>query len=210
MFNFFLKLKNQRSKITWLLAELLTIFIGVYAAFLLDNYKTARKNELRKVQFLTAMREEFMHYSQINRENVPIIDSVFTDFVYHYEKGNMPLPKPIHIAAGTRTNIWETTLQTGAMEILDIHFIFEMTNYFSNRSILMDEWISLRRLSELYIIPNAQKDITEFYNTESGEFKEEYYWYYESIVRIQNLTHRLYGMTDSLLLEMNSQLEQLN
>ncbi|MCK4226508.1 hypothetical protein KAX29_06425 [candidate division WOR-3 bacterium] len=198
---------NFRSNLVWLIAELLVVFIGVYGAFIFDNYRTNKQDEYRKQQIYTALKEEFTFSSEGMKQVVPLLGGIVTEFKSEYEEGKMPKPRRFHFVIGIRTDIWEAVLQSGALELIDVKLVFQLSNYYSFIRFAAEECKNFDRLIQQYIIPNADKNIEEFYNIKTKKFNRKYLWYLESLDNMNNYMNRIQKMTDSLLVEINNCVE---
>ncbi|MCK4420364.1 hypothetical protein KAW48_01105 [candidate division WOR-3 bacterium] len=198
---------NYRGKSVWLIAELLVVFIGVYAAFIFDSYRTNKQNEYRKQQIYTALKEEFTFTSEGMKQAVPLLDSIVTKLKNEYEEGKMPKPSRFHFVIGVRTDIWEAVLKSGALELIDAKLVFQLSNYYSFIRFAAEECKNFDRLIQQYIILNIDKNIGEFYNIKTKKFKGKYSWYLESLDNMNNYMNRIQKMTDSLLVEIDNYVE---
>jgi len=198
---------NYRGKSVWLIAELLVVFIGVYAAFIFDNYRTNKQNEYRRQQIYTALKEEFTFSSEGMKQAAPLLDSIVTKIKNEYEEGKMSKPSRFHFVIGIRTDIWEAVLKSGALELIDVKLVFQLSNYYSFIRFAAEECKNFDRLIQQYIIPNTDKNIEEFYNIKTKKFKRKYSWYLESLDNMNNYMNSIQKMTDSLLVEINNYLE---
>ncbi|MFB0515091.1 MAG: hypothetical protein ACETWG_00620, partial [Candidatus Neomarinimicrobiota bacterium] len=157
-----------------------------------------------------AFAEEFSVLSRAYRQGVPVLDSLITAFLSDYERGHMPKPMRLHLAIGSQSSVWDAAVQSGALEILDVDLIFQLSSYYSFKNLVNDEFISFRRLTEQYVLPNLDKRSEEFYHTETKEFKEKYRWYLDSMRILREYTHRVQEMTDSLLADIQRYTELEN
>jgi hypothetical protein len=192
-------LKARGKQWTRLIAELVIIFIGVSAAFVLDNYQSERKENFRRQQIYAAFLEEFNTMSRVYTQVVPLIDSLTTTFISEYEQGKMPKLKRLHLAIGSQTDVWDAAIQSGALEILDVDLIFQLSSFYAFKGLVNDEFASFRRLTEQYILPNLDKGSEEFYDSRAKELKEQYRWYLDSMHVIRDYIGQVQKMTDDLL-----------
>jgi hypothetical protein len=200
--------RTWRSKLLWLLAEMFVIFFGVYTAFLLDNHQAYRKDKEREQQFLIAMSEQLTQYAWTNERMLPMIDSLCTEFIDAYDKGDMPRPRWLRISSGSRTSVWEAAIQSGVLDVVDVDLLMKIQDYYSGRSTLMDNFITFRRLLEQSILPNANKGLSEFYDLKTKELKDKYIWYLESMVGIRDVANQVGQSTNSLLVELQEHLKR--
>ena len=118
--------RTWRSKLLWLLAEMFVIFFGVYTAFLLDNHQAHRKEKEREQQFLITMSEQLTQYARTNERILPMIDSLCTEFIDAYDRGEMPRPQWLRISTGSRTSVWEAAVQSGVLDVVDVDLLMKI------------------------------------------------------------------------------------
>ena len=84
-------------KLGWFAIEVVIVFIGVYAAFQLDQWQAEQRIEERKVQAYGALHQLFSeYYTQPLRSTSRWIDSVYVEgFLTPYEQKEQPMPIPI-------------------------------------------------------------------------------------------------------------------
>ena len=141
------------------------------------------------------------------KQAVPLLDSIVTKFKNEYEEGKMPKPSRFHFVIGIRTDIWGAVLKSGALELIDVKLVFQLSNYYSFIRFAAEECKNFDRLIQQYIIPNIDKNIEEFYNIKTKKFKGKYSWYLESLTNMNNYMNRIQNMTDSLLVEIDNYVE---
>ena len=202
------KYKNLLNRIILLFAELLIIIIGITIAFQCDNYRSNKLENKRKKLIYTALMEEFMNKSENVKHGVSLVDSFVTRFIGDYELERMPELQPHHITVNLRTDIWDASLQSGALEILDVKLIFQFTDYYQYLEMFDAVTKRIDRLMEQYIIPNSDKGIAEFYNTNTKKLKSKYTWYLESLENLKNYAYQVQVKTDSLLVEIQNHVEK--
>ena len=200
--------RTWRSKLLWLLAEMFVIFFGVYTAFLLDNHQAHRKEKERERQFLITMSEQLTQYARTNERILPMIDSLCTEFIDAYDRGEMPRPQWLRISTGSRTSVWEAAVQSGVLDVVDVDLLMKIQDYYSGRSTLSDIFLTFRRLLEQNFLPNANKGISEFYDMKTKELKDKYIWYLESMYAIRDVANQVGQSTDSLLVELQEHLKR--
>ena len=199
---------NWRKRLSWLAAELFIIFIGVFLAFQLEQYRASRVVNERKMQIYSALAEEFTVASEAMPGAVSLLDSAVTTFIQDYEDGNMPIPERIHWVMGNKSDVWEASLQSGALELFDIHLLFELSHFFSYVRFVAEESKRLDRLVEQFIIPNADAGKEEFYNVETKNLRKKYMWYIDLFVNLNTYMQNVQKMTEDLKVKIDQYLQQ--
>jgi hypothetical protein len=179
----FLKLtKSAKTLITrfgWLFAELIFIFLGLYGAFLLERIHDDKMDLLRKHQIIEALVGEFEGYEQeLGTAYETLSDSYATPFFSKYASGEKPFPNQIQYGSIARVNtgIWEALLQSG-IEVLEIELIQKIQTFFKKLQDFLDLFARFENLNTTYIIPEADRNASYFYETEGIELRDKYKWY---------------------------------
>ena len=189
------------NKLSSLVLELIIVFVGVYAAFLLDDFKTQKRNEKRRNQIYQSLYEEIFQGSSSMNTSFGMLDSlVFTPYLTSYDKGLMPTLKPLFIgSANYSTRKWEAILSTGGIEILNLEMIEEMEEYYFQVHLLIEQMKKMESLCIQQLLPNLEKERTEFYNLQTKKLKEKYYWYIQTLSSMQELTKKIVIKNKKLL-----------
>lgn len=187
-----------------LLAELLVVFAGVYAASLLDDRRAERKDLERRRQALMAMHEQFAEIqSEFAREGTGLAATVDT-FEARYRRGETPRPFPLSFTAGADASLWEALLaSSGDVMPTDLIVQVEVVNGYMRA--MMDGALRLRDLSDRYIIPNASADLATFY-TADGRLRPEYRWYLQGLVYMRDRMTSLTVHIDSTRIRIDDAL----
>ncbi len=180
---FFLKLtrsaKTLMTRFGWLFAELIFIFLGLYGAFLLERMHDDEMDLLRKHQIIKALVGEFEGYEEeLGVAYETLSDTYATPFFSKYASGEKPFPNQIQYGSIARVNtgIWEALLQSG-IEVLDIELIQKIQIFFKKLQDFLDLFSRFESLNTSYIIPEADRNASYFYETEGIELRDKYKWY---------------------------------
>lgn len=189
------------NKIIALLLELIIVFIGVYAAFLLDDYKIQKRNENRRNQIYKSLYKEIDQGSKNMNITFRKLDRlVFTPYLESYEKNLMPTLKPLLIgSASYSTRKWEAILSTGGLEVLNLEMIEEMETYYFQINLLIEQMKKMEFLCIQQLLPNLDKDKSEFYNLKTKKLKDKYHWYIQSLGSMQKKAREIMSENKKLL-----------
>jgi len=199
-------------RISWLAAECLVVFIGVYLAFLLEGYRTAQQNEQKQQQIYSALYTIFDGMSS-DLDNANSFQRDFADpFLEAYENGEMPRPRPLPFAgSGFSTDSWSAMLQAGGINLLDVSFILRIEEFYGGARFIDKQLGNYNRLSNQILLPNAEADLDTFYDTETGSIRPQFSWYIEFMRTFPNSIERLNEGAGDILtaLEEKMNAEQL-
>tara|TARA_B110000003_G_scaffold276544_1_gene323740 strand:+ start:5636 stop:6334 length:699 start_codon:yes stop_codon:yes gene_type:complete len=179
----FLKLtrsaKTLVTRFGWLFAELIFIFLGLYGAFLLERMHDDEMDLLRKYQIIKALVGEFEGYEEeLGVAYETLSDAYATPFFSKYASGEKPFPNQIQYGSIARVNtgIWEALLQSG-IEVLDIELIQKIQIFFKKLQDFLDLFSRFESLNTSYILPEADRNASYFYEKEGIELRDKYKWY---------------------------------
>jgi hypothetical protein len=200
------RISGVRKHLGWLLAELLIVFVGVYAAATLASYQEQQRAEQRKQQLtglllkqLSENAEPFLSFTEAAEENLK-------GLIELHESGQLPekmphphIPPLISMAFGTEG--WLALLQAGGIELLDVEVIEAMEDLMDELRFLDDTMRRWRQLVDQLLIPNATQPASEFYDLTTKRLNRKYEWYlsfqqafiscsrntYEQMLRVQKI-----------------------
>jgi hypothetical protein len=100
--------------------DLLIVFVGVYAAFLLNRYDTYRRDEQRRLQILDSLEHEVSGNVRDFKNDLAEVEPELADFKRDLADGKMPhfgivMTNPSYDASDDAT-----LLQAGGLELLDV------------------------------------------------------------------------------------------
>ncbi len=112
--------KRWLKKIAEWMVDLVIVFVGVYAAFVLNAYESRREQGVRREQLLTWL-DDYCGESAANLENErTLIEEALTDFNRRLYKGEMPELAYININSSYDSTFSLSFFQAGAGELLDV------------------------------------------------------------------------------------------
>ncbi len=185
--------------IWWLVIELVVVFVGVYAAFVLDDYREQGRVETKKAQVHAALLEEFESHEAALDTIMPFLETLVTEFEDGHEAGDMPRPNPIHLVLGVRRGLWDAVLQAGGLEVLDVGVMYRINTYYVVASFVGREMDRLTALSDQLVLPVADSGIEEFYDIKSRRLKRKYRWYLDTLVALRSHVAMLHDMTGGVV-----------
>jgi 6-pyruvoyl-tetrahydropterin synthase len=76
-------------------------------------------------------------------------------------------------------------LQSGAIDLLDIQLITQVSNFFAENKTLNQLAKFISKKSDEYLVPHYNEDISTFYNVDTKKLKPKYKWYRETMVKLR-------------------------
>jgi len=191
------KISGIKKHIGWLLADLIVVFVGVYAAFMLSEYKETRQNQQRKQQIITALIESLEQDEKGFTAVLKLWEEQGKPLLELYEQGKLPEIMPqlstrVEVYVSDNAASWGAVFQSG-VEILDVEVIKEMEKLQELNMAVVEVVNRFLRLVDSVIIPNADKDFSEFYDPQTKKLRRKYEWFVfltQSFVRRFEQAHK--------------------
>lgn len=171
--------------------ELIIVFVGVTAAFALENYRQAREDAAYRhamVGELRASMEDFAtHGVEIDRQ----ITTLLRDFDTARKQGKRPSLPVYRESGGERppTKAWDGIVATGAARSLDPKLFFRLALFYSRADSFGERYLRYNAFTEDRVLPYIN-DPTIFYDR-SGQLKPEYAAYVDRLRDLQGEIHAL-------------------
>lgn len=159
-----------------LLLEMLFIFVGVTAAFLVDDYRDRREAAARAVLLAGAIHQDIGDSQEVQAELVAAIDSGLAAFGTQIAAGQRPVPYVLEISGSLRppAGVWESAAEIGLRDFADPALLFELSYYYSESQGVADNFVRYSEFTEREFWPVALSDSSRFYREDGqlrGEFK---------------------------------------
>lgn len=125
------KFGPQASKVA---LELFIVFVGVSAAFAVENYRDARQQDVRREAIYRALDREL---TQMAETHGPVFQRQMTDQLAAWDRavaaGGHPLPPTFRLprAESPPTGVWDAAVATGSIELIDSELFFELSRFYN-------------------------------------------------------------------------------
>ncbi len=191
-----------RVRLGRLLAELVIVFIGVYAAFALNEYRAAQAEELHRAQIRDALLSEIedivfrtKRVSSNMPQQVAALDSLIA-------AGARPPLSPMLEPVRMEAHMWEATLQSGGLNLLDVETLYQISAFYNILNAGFEQLGQMRYLSETVLLPNLNAGPDEFYDPETGALQPKYQWYIYGLRRMTWLAEEATQQGEQLLTDL--------
>jgi hypothetical protein len=158
-------------------AELATVFVGVYAAFLFNNYQMHRQQVERREQILAWLEQKVTEELADVKEGRENKQKQADRFYGSLQAGEMPPVKAITFVSDYDPSDTASLLSSGGFDLLDIQTIHEMQDAESTLRQMLSSIRHDQQLSDTYILPHLGEDRSVFYDLASKELRPGYEWY---------------------------------
>lgn len=193
----------------YLILQLAVVFAGVYGAFYL-NEKKAKENQLQRI---VQIHEHFINETKLLENNLTqldVIDTAIDKFFVSYKNSEMPAITDFYFPftnSNVNANIWQSILNSGAIEILNFETVIEIDNYVDLRSSLQETVEKGNEYQKDLVLPNLDKGIYEFYDFRTKQLKPKYSWFLSYLTNLQDRIKSFKSENKELTKSLSSKLE---
>src|SRR5215472_13580982 len=173
--------RSPRSRIGRWTAELVLVFVGVYAAFWLNNYQQHREDAGRRDQILAALEQQLREGIESGKINRAKQEQKAADFRRALGAGEMPRLEPFVFTTDYSPTDWATILQSGGVQLLDVQTLMAVRNDESVIRWGLSRMARYQQLSDALIVPNLDQDISFFYDTAKRKLRKRFEIYPQAL-----------------------------
>jgi hypothetical protein len=162
-------------------AELILVFIGVYAAFWLNTFQQHQHDAERRDQILASIERTLREGIKSGKINRVDEEKDAAEFQRALDAGEMPPLHPFVFTTDYSPGDFATLLQSGGTELLDLDTRTALRN---DESVIRWGLSRLQRYQELsdeLIVPNLDQDISFFYDPATKKLRKRFEIYPEAL-----------------------------
>jgi hypothetical protein len=163
------------------IAELVLVFVGVYAAFWLNNYQQHQEDAARRDQILAALEQQLREGIESGKINRAKEEREAVDFRHALDAGAMPPLKPFVFTTDYSPIDWATMLQSGGVQLLEVQTLMAVRNDESVIRWGVNRMARYQKLSDELIVPNLDQDISFFYDPATKKLRKRFELYPEAL-----------------------------
>jgi len=163
------------------MAELVLVFVGVYAAFWLNNYQQHRQDADRRDQILASLEQQLQEGIKSGKTNRAKQEQEAAEFRRALDAGEMPPLHPFVFTTDYSPIDWATILQSGGVQLLDVQTIMAVRNDESVIRWGLSRMAWYQKLSDELIVPNLDQDISFFYDSATKKLRKRFEIYPDAL-----------------------------
>jgi hypothetical protein len=173
--------RSLLSRVGRWIAELVLVFVGVYAAFWLNNYQQHREDAGRRDQILAALEQQLRKGIDSGKINRAKQEQEAAEFRRALDAGEMPPLKPFVFTTDYSPIDWATMLQSGGVQLLDVQTLMAVRNDESVIRWGLSRMAWYQKLSDELIVPNLDQDISFFYDPATKKLRKRFEIYPDAL-----------------------------
>src|SRR2546429_8337518 len=162
-------------------AELLLVFVGVYAAFWLNNYQHHRQDAERRDRILASLEQELRRGIESGKIAGAKEEQQAAEFRRALDAGEMPPVRPFVFTTDYSPGDIATLLQSGGVELLEVKTLMILRQLESVIRWGLSDMQRYQKLSDELIVPNLDQDISFFYDPATRKLRKRFNIYPEAL-----------------------------
>jgi hypothetical protein len=178
------KIAEKSSRLSRLgrwVAELILVFVGVYAAFWLSNYQQHRQDAERRDRILASIERTLREGIESGKINRAKEEREVAEFQRALDAAEMPPLDPFVFTTDYSPGDFATLLQSGGIELLDLQTLTALRNDESVIRWGLSRMARYQKLSDELIVPNLDEDISFFYDPATKKLRKRFEIYPEAL-----------------------------
>ena len=173
--------RSPLARFGYWVAELLLVFVGVYAAFWLNNYQQHREDAQRRDQILGSLEQEFRKGIESGKIAGAKQEREAAEFRRALEAGEMPPLHPFVFTTDYSPGDIATLLQSGGVQLLDVKTLLALRELESVIRWGLSDMQRYQKLSDELIVPNLDQDISFFYDPATKKLRNRFEIYPQAL-----------------------------
>jgi hypothetical protein len=162
-------------------AELVLVFVGVYAAFWLNNYQQRQQDAERRDRILASIEKTLREGIESNKINRAKQEREAAEFRHALDGGEMPPLQPFVFMTDYSPGDFATLLQAGGIQLLDLETLTALRNDESVIRWGLSRMARYQKLSDELIVLNLDQDISFFYDPATKKLRKRFEIYPEAL-----------------------------
>jgi hypothetical protein len=196
---------SHLSRIVRWLAELILVFVGVYAAFWLNNYQQHREQAQRRDQILAYLEQRLQDGIDSAKRDGAQEEKQVAEFQRALAAGEMPPVRPFAFFTDYNPSDIATLLQAGGIELLDIKTLTVLREMETDVRTDLSTLAHFEKLSDELIAPNLDQDIFFFYDPATKKLRKRFEKYPEGLNATVKLFHDMEKTQAELLKQVQAE-----
>ena len=186
-------------------AELVLVFVGVYAAFWLNNYQQRQQNLQRHDQILATLEDRLREGIESAKTEKERDDKEVAEFDRALAAGEMPRLQLFAFSSDYSASDIATLLQSGGIELLDVKTLTAVRELESAIRGGLNRMNHYQQLSDELIVPNLDQDISFFYDPATKKLRKRFEKYPDMLHSTVKFFHDLEQKQDALLKQIRAE-----
>jgi hypothetical protein len=163
------------------MAELVLVFVGVYAAFWLNNFQQRQERTQRHDQILASLEQTLKEGIASSKEGLANSEHTLAEFQRAVKAGEMPRISSFVFTTDYSPSDMATLLQSGGFDLLDLKTVTALREFETVVRWGLSRMAHYQKLSDELIVPNLDVDNSFFYDPATKQLRKRFGFYSEAL-----------------------------
>jgi hypothetical protein len=186
-------------------AELVLVFVGVYAAFWINNYQQQQQDAQRHDRILAWIEQTLREGIESGKIVGAKQEREAAEFRRALEAGEMPPLRPFVFTTDYSPGDIATLLQSGGVQLLEVKTLMALRELESVIRWGLSDMTRYQKLSDELIVPNLDQDISFFYDPVTKKLRRRFEIYSQALEARVKFAHDLDRTKTELLKQIQSE-----
>ena len=186
-------------------AELVLVFVGVYAAFWLSNFQQHQQDAERRDRILASIEQELRRGIESGKIAGTKQEQEAAKFRRALDADEMPPLEPFVFTTDYSPGDWATLLQSGGVQLLDVKTLMALRELESVIRWGISDMERYQKLSDELIVSNLDQDISFFYDPNTKKLRKRFEIYPEALEARVKLANELERTHTELLKQIQAE-----
>jgi hypothetical protein len=197
--------RSRLSHVGGWIAELVLVFVGVYAAFWLNSFQQRQQDAERRDRILASIERTLIEGIESNKTNRAKQEREAAEFQRALDADEMPALRPFVFITDYNPGDFATMLQAGGIQLLDLETLTALRNDESVIRWGLSRIARYQKLSDELIVPNLDQDISFFYDPATKKLRKRFEIYPEALQETVNFANQLERTHTQLLKQIQAE-----
>jgi hypothetical protein len=173
--------RTLRARLAYWTAEVVLVFVGVSAAFWLNNYQQHAQEAQHRDRILASLERTLREGIASGKVNAAREERERSEFQRALEAGEMPSLRPYVFTTDYSPGDFAALLQSGGVQLLEVDTLMALRNDESVIRWGLSRLQRYQKLSDELIVPNLARDISFFYDPATKKLRKPFEIYPEAL-----------------------------
>ena len=157
-------------------AELVIVFVGVYAAFWVDSYRDQKRDAERTVQIVETLHADLQDFVKTSRIFDERIVSGLDAWEAARADGKRPPPYVLRVERSETppVSVWHAVSQSSLVELLEPSLLFDLGFFYSEVEGVGDKFVRYSAFTDETVLPGLKRGVDWFYDDAKGDLDPEF------------------------------------
>ena len=186
-------------------AELILVFVGVYAAFWLSNYQQHRQDAERRDQILASLEQTLREGLESGKIATAKEERDAAEFRRALDADEMPPLQPFVFTTDYSPGDIAALLQSGGVQLLEVKTLNALREMESVIRWGLSGIQRYQKLSDELIVPNLDQDISFFYDPATKKLRKRFEIFPQALEAVVKFAHDLDRTKTELLKQIQAE-----